>query len=314
MALCVVALGCRRPTVYTVDMQQYQYTQLHLGVQVRILVFAEKETIAREAARAAFQRIASLEDIFSNYRPTSEVSLLVTSGYNKSVQVSKELFEVLQTSTQFSKETAGAFDITVGPYTEKWRTSRRQGQLPPPDTLAAVQKRVGWELVNLQDDTQSVLLNASGMQLDMGGIAKGYILDEAMYTLQQHGIHQALIEAGGDIVVSNPPPGKTGWTIEVPDAPADAPIVQRASDLKNAAIATSGDTEQFVEIAGTRYAHIIDPRTGLGTTTRRKATVIAADGITADRFATALTVMDSSTAKALLIKHPQVQAYVRVME
>ncbi len=314
MALGLGPMGCMRPAKYTAEIQQYQYTQLHLGVQVRILVFAEKETVAQEAARSAFQRIATLEDIFSNYRPTSELSHLVTTSYNKSSKVTKELFMVLRESIGFSKETAGAFDVTVGPFTDLWRKSRQQGRLPSPDTLAVLQNRVGWPLIVLNEEEQSILLKAPGMQIDMGGIAKGYILDEALQSLRQSGIQSALIEAGGDIVVGDPPPGKTGWTIEVPDAPADAPIVQKAASLKNAAIATSGDTEQFVEIDGTRYAHIIDPRTGLGTTTRRKATVIAPNGITADRFATALTVMDRTAASALLSNHPEVQAFVRVVE
>ena len=210
----------------------------------------------------------------------------------------------MEASVNFSKETGGAFDVTVGPYTDLWRTSRNQGQLPPPDTLSTLKNQVGWEYISMQADGQRVLLRAPRMKIDLGGIAKGYILDEAVKTLENHDVYHALIEAGGDIRVSGPPPGQRGWNIDVPDAPENEPVRLQAASLQYAAIATSGDTEQYVVIEGRRYSHTINPKTGLGLTTRRKATVIAPDGITADRFATALTVMDSTAAAGSSAKIP----------
>ncbi|MFK7845112.1 MAG: FAD:protein FMN transferase [Rhodothermales bacterium] len=293
-------------------MYKYQYTQLHLGVQVRIVVFAEKEEKAKTAVKAAFNRFATLEDVFSNYRATSEVSRLTSTTYNKFNKVSNELFSVLESSIAFSNETHGAFDITLGPLIELWRNARKQQVLPDHVSLASAFDRAGWQKVMLNAEDQTVKLMAEQMMLDMGGIAKGFIVDEAMSVLRQHGIDRALIEAGGEILVSGPPPDKPGWFIEVPGANTDSRIAQTARTLKNAAIATSGDTEQFVTIDGLRYSHIIDPLTGLGNTSRRMATVIAPNGETADKFATALTLMDSLSAEQLIRSHPEVIAFTRV--
>ncbi|MEM8487385.1 MAG: FAD:protein FMN transferase [Bacteroidota bacterium] len=295
----------------TVESAFYQYTQLHLGVQVRIALYAEKEENAEVAAKASFARIAALEDIFSNYRPKSELSALSTEAYRKYIKVSDELFFLLETSQAFAAATDGAFDITLGPMAALWKQARKDTLLPDLEALAAAREKSGWKLLELDVETKSARLRQAGMQLDAGGIAKGYILDEAMQTLNQHGITSALIEAGGDLVVSAAPPGRAGWTIEVPGAPANSPIQQRATTLTHAAIATSGDTAQFVEINGIRYAHIINPKTGLGNTSGTVATVIAPNGITADKFATALTVITAEAATALLRQNPTIFALIQ---
>jgi thiamine biosynthesis lipoprotein len=289
---------------------RYQYTQLHLGVQVRIVLHAQKEALAREAARRAFNRIAELEDIFSHYRPRSEVSRL-TEHAESPVRVSDELFLVLQRATNLAAETDGAFDPTVGRLVDLWRASRTSGRLPDAGILTEALNRTGWRHLELNADSQTVRLHREGIKLDLGGIAKGYILDEALTELESAGLDRALIEAGGDIVVSGPPPGKEGWRIEILKADSTAAIANRARTLQHAAIATSGDTEQFVEIDGVRYSHVVDPRTGLGLQTRRMATVIAPDGLTADSYATALTVLTKAGAAGFLERHPEVMGFVR---
>jgi thiamine biosynthesis lipoprotein len=120
-------------------------------------------------------------------------------------------------------------------------------------------------------------------------------------------VKRALIEAGGDIVVGDPPPGETGWRIEV----ANADAKDRFVTLANAAISTSGDTEQFVEIGGQRYSHVVDPKTGYGLTDRMAATVIAPNGITSDGLSTAFCLMGPERGKPLLKRYPGVKAYVR---
>ncbi len=303
--------GCQNIPDNTPKWQRYQYTQLHLGVQVRIVVFAEKRERAEEAGTAAFNRIAELEDIFSNYRANSELSLLATTAYTKSIQVSDELFYVINESVNFSEQTSGAFDITLGPMIENWKKARSTGELPTPEEIAHANTRAGWKNITLDEVRQTVKLGVQHMQLDVGGIAKGYILDEALKTLAQHQVHMALLEAGGDIVVGAPPPGKSGWQVKIPGAPATSDVQIIANNLKHAAIATSGDTEQFVEIEGTRYSHIVDPRTGFGSTSQKLATVIAPNGMTADKLATTLTILKKPEADSLLQAFPDVLVRVR---
>ena len=293
---------------------RYQYTQLHLGVQVRIVLYAEKEDQAISAAKEAYTKIATLEDIFSSYRAHSELNRLSTHPKDSLLVVSKPLFEVLKASLDLSEETGGSFDVTLGPLITLWRNSRENNTLPDSITIRATKQKTGWHHIKLIDSTHSVKLSRSPLQLNMGGIAKGYILDEALNTLRDYEVPIAFIEAGGDIVVGDPPPDSEGWAIDVPGAPSSDPLARRASALHNAAISTSGDTEQFVVIDGQRYSHVIDPATGLGTTHRTMATVIADNGITSDSYATALTVMSPESRDEFLTNHPRVIAFIQTVE
>jgi thiamine biosynthesis lipoprotein len=159
--------------------------------------------------------------------------------------------------------------------------------------------------------TTQVRLWVANMRLDLGGIAKGYILQEALETLRANGVRSALVEAGGDVVVGDPPPGQAGWSVFV--AGADTATLRRANALSNVAVATSGGSEQYVEISGVKYSHIIDPRTGLGLTGRHIVTVIAEDGALADAAATALSVLGPDRAANFRKKYPKALVSFRVL-
>jgi thiamine biosynthesis lipoprotein len=278
-----------------------EYVELHMGMAVRIVVYAADDTTSRRAARAAYARIAALEDVMSDYRPESEIRRLATL-VGEPVPVSQDLFAVLARALELARLSDGAFDPTVGPFVALWRAARRSGQIPEGAALDSAAARAGWQKVHLDSATRAVRLDVAGMQIDLGGIAKGYILDQARAELARQGVTRVLIEAGGDISVGDPPPGRAGWRI------AGVPGGARVA---NAAVSTSGDSEQFVIIHGTRYSHVVDPRTGLGLTHRRRATVVGPDGATADGLATALTVLDDARGAALLAAFPGVTADVR---
>lgn len=269
-------------------LQRYEYAQLHMGVQARLIVYASSEQAAETGGRAAYARVAEIEDVASDYRPTSELMRLCDRAGQGSVQVSDALFTLLSHAQELSRRSDGAFDVTIGPYVALWRTARKTKQLPTPQALAEARERVGWQRITLDPTHQTVTLATPGMRLDLGGIAKGYAGDQAIHILREHGIHSALFEAGGDIVVSDVPPGTKGWTVEVV---ASASERKQTIEVANGAVSTSGDTEQFVEIDGTRYSHVVDPRTGLGLTQRYAATVIARDGITSDSLSTTACVL-----------------------
>jgi thiamine biosynthesis lipoprotein len=148
------------------------------------------------------------------------------------------------------------------------------------------------------------------MQLNVGGIAKGFILDRALDTLSAEGISRAMIEAGGDLVMSGPPPGEDGWRVRLSGADPDGSA--RTVRLQHAAVSTSGDTEQFVVIDGTRYSHVVDPRTGIGLTHRLLVTVVADRGVTADGLATTVGVLGAEGGSSFLdTHHPDATAYIR---
>src|SRR5207248_3014190 len=150
----------------------------------------------------------------------------------------------LPISLALARQSDGAFDITVGPFVALWRSARRTGRLPNRAQLDSAARRVGWRKVHADSATRSIRLDTAGMRLDLGGIAKGYILDQALLVLGRYGVTRALIQAGGDIVAGDPPPGLPGWRVDVPGA---RPLVRaRAAALARAALSLSGDTEQFV--------------------------------------------------------------------
>jgi thiamine biosynthesis lipoprotein len=183
--------------------------------------------------------------------------------------------------------------------------------MPTPQELAEAGQRVGWRKLQLDPAARTARLAVPGMKLDLGGIAKGYAGDRAIQTLREHGIRSALFEAGGDIVVSDPPPGKAGWEITLVDAGPDMP---QSVALQNAAVSTSGDTEQFVEIEGRRYSHVVDPRTGIGLTTRAMSTVVAPKGLWSDGLSKPAEMLPPDQLKEFLAHFPGTRAYVRVLK
>jgi len=287
-----------------------------MGVDARIVVYARSEKVAQDACAAAFERIAQLDSMMSDYRKDSELNRLCDNAGGPPVQVSPELFKVFQRAEEVSRRSDGAFDITVGPLVQLWRAARKSGVLPTQAQIYAARALAGWQKVHLNRRDRSVRLEVARMRLDLGGIAKGYADDEAQKVLKAHGISRALVEMGGDIVVSDPPPGEKGWFVRVPNAMTGRPgAPEQPVDmaLANCAISSSGDTEQFVVIGGKRYSHIVDPRTGWALTSRVQVSVIAKDGFTSDPLTKAVTMLDTSARARFLTAYRGVKTYVRTM-
>src|SRR5688500_3730151 len=211
-----------------------EFSAVHMGVPVRMVLHASSDAAAADAARAAFARIAELDDKMSDYRPRSEVRMLSQHPGDWQT-VSPELFAVLARAEDVSRRSGGAFDVTVGPLVQLWRAARRTRQLPDADALSRARSRSGAPLLEVDTLTGKVRLWTHDMQLDLGGIAKGYILQEALSELRKRGVRSAMIEAGGDVVVGDAPPGQAGWSVFV--AGGDAATLRRAQALTNAAVA-----------------------------------------------------------------------------
>jgi thiamine biosynthesis lipoprotein len=218
------------------------------------------------------------------------------------VPVSADLFRVLARSAELAAASDGAFDVTIGPLVRLWRDARRNGRLPDAEALRAARELVDPRLLVLDAEARTVALERRGMQLDLGAIGKGFAADEALASLRAAGAPRALVQLGGDIALGDAPPGKPGWTIDA-EAAVGLPLDQegRLGPLARCGISVSGDTEQFVEIGGTRYSHVVDPRTGLGLTSGLAATVIAPDATTSDALATAVSVLGAERG-ALLVE------------
>lgn len=294
-------------TAFGQQLQRYSYTEIHMGVEVQIVLYAPDRTAADDAVRAAYDEIASVNDVMSNYVRTSELMQLCDRAGGPPVEVSDELFFILQRSQAMASISGGAFDVTVGPYADLWRQARRGGRLPSDSALAAADSLVGWQKIALDPIERTVQLEVPGMQIDLGGIAKGYAIDRSLAVLEHRGVERALVNAGGDVAVSGPPPEEKGWEVGI----ANADSTHRRITLSHAAVASSGDTEQFVAIDGQRYSHIVDPRTGLGLTSRIAVTVVAPDGMTADSYATTISVLGPEKGRQFVDRFPGINAYIR---
>jgi thiamine biosynthesis lipoprotein len=305
LAACVLALagGCRQhdaadppPAARVSD------TRRLMGVPWTITVFAATPEVGREAVEAAFAEVGRLEGILSDYDPTSELVRLSAAAPTESpVSVGDDLWKVLRAAEEWRDRSGGAFDPTVGPLTTLWRQARRSGVIPRADKLAAARQAVGAATLALDGEQRAVSLRVPGMRLDLGGIGMGYAVDRALGVLAAHGVTRAMVDASGDIAVSGPPPGGAAWKIEVAAlAGREGSDERGVVELVNAAVTTSGDAFQAVEIDGLRYSHIVDPRTGLGVPGPAAVTVIAPDCITADAVATAASVMGPEAGLGLV--------------
>ena len=272
-----------------------------MGTLFRIVLYSSDAGRAHEAIRAAFTRVSELDDKLSDYKQESELNQVCRDAVRRDVEVSPDLYTVLQASQTLAERTDGAFDVTLGPVVREWRVARKTGRLPSPDVLASAKRLTGYRKLHLRD--RRVRLDVAGMLLDLGAIAKGYAADEALAVLRNRGFPKSLVAASGDIAFGDAPPSRAGWNAGVDSLDASADSFTRVLQLSNTGLSTSGDTEQFVEIGGVRYSHIVNPKTGSGLIQRIGVTVISKKAIDADSLATALSVVteQSGPAEALTL-------------
>jgi thiamine biosynthesis lipoprotein len=300
-------IGCRAVAADPA-LERFNFTSPHMGTLFSIALYATNETSAKAAADAAFHRVAALDEIMSDYRADSELMRLCDQPYGKPVRISQDLFDVFTRSQEISKLTDGAFDVTIGPCVRLWRFSRKRRTLPTTQELAAARAAVGWKNLRLDARARTATLLLPNMRLDLGGIGKGFAADEALKILRGRGIGRALVAASGDIAIGDPPPGETGWKVGISAIDVETNDTAHALVLHNCGISTSGDTEQFIEINGIRYSHIVDPATCLGLTNRIQDTIIAPNATTTDGLDTALSVMDVQRGLELVDSLPDTAA------
>ncbi|MHB9108406.1 MAG: FAD:protein FMN transferase [Armatimonadota bacterium] len=273
--------------------------QYLMGTLLEVLVYAPDRPHADRAISRAFAEVARLEAILSTYRPGSDVSRLNRAPAGQAGAMSPEVIDLLAQSREISEATHGAFDVTVGPLIELWRNAAGTDTLPSAEALAAVRDRVGLRHLSVQGETVCRLRD--GVEVNFGGIGKGYALDHAAEVLRAEGIEAALLNFGGQVLVTGLPPGRTCWTVEVRDPrdPWNPALHLSALRLVAGSVSTSADYARGLTIAGRPYSHILDPRTGQPVAGMRSATVIAPTAAEADALSTALYVLGPEAGRRL---------------
>ena len=313
---CCIGAGLPMATADQPALKRYQFSQMEMAAPIKIVLYSPDHVTATRASQAAFSRIRQLNGILSDYDPESEVRRLCdTSREGGPVAVSDDLWHVIKHAHDLCDRSGGAFDVTISPVVRLWRRARLRRELPSEERISRARALVGNHLLRLSEERKMVELRKPDMRLDFGGIGKGYAGDEVLALLRREfGIRHAMVDAGGDLVLGDAPPDAKGWRIGIAPLEANGPP-SRILTVSNVAIATSGDTWQYVEIEGVRYSHIVDPRTGIGLTDHSNVTIVAPTGIEADSLASAVSVLGpkrglelierTAGAEALIFRAPE---------
>ena len=288
-------------------------TRLLMGTVVNLTVIGEDKGATEKAVAATLDHMASLESVLSRFRPDSELSQLNRTG--RLYQASPPLLALLRLSRKISDQSEGAFDITVKPLVDLYQRYQMEGSLPPD---AEVQKSLA--LVNYRDMNVSgnqASLAKPGMAITLDGIGKGYIVDEGVAVLKEHGFDNVLVEAGGDLLAAGQkqsgPAANNSWQIGVRSPRGAATDLLARFSAQNEAVATSGDYQQPYT-ADFSLHHIVDPRTGYSNPELASVTTIAPQAALADALATAVMVLGIEKGLALAQSQPGCEALLITKE
>ena len=234
-----------------------------MGATYSIALYGYDRVKMEAAVDAAFDEVRRLDELLSNYQPGSQWSEVNRNAAIQPVRVSPELFQLLAACVEYSRKSEGAFDITVGPLMKVWGFYKGSGHLPHKPEVAAALARVGYRHIRLDPDARTVRFDRPGVEMDPGGVGKGYAVDRMVEVLRQNGVQTALVAGSGSSIygMGAPPDEPRGWPVKIKD-PKDSRKTLAEVWLKDSSMSTSGSYEKFFRAEGKIYAHIMDPRTG----------------------------------------------------
>jgi FAD:protein FMN transferase len=234
-----------------------------MGSTFSIILYGSDRTVMEAAVRSAFEEVGRVERMLSVYRPDSKLSEVNHIAGQKAVRVSSELYRLLTDCLEYSRQSEGAFDITVGSLLKAWGFFQDRGRMPGEAELAEAFSRVGYRHLHLDPEAQTVRFGKPGMQINAGGIGKGYAVDRAVDTLRAHGFDTGLVAGAGSSIcgLGAPPSEPRGWKVDIPD-PRKPRRPLETIFLRDASVSTSGNYEKSFWEGGRVYCHIMDPRTG----------------------------------------------------
>jgi len=302
LVICLaLAILLSRTAIQRFRTKSLKETEMIMGTLVEITVIPADE----KAIKEAFEAIKKVDALMSIYKEDSEISILNKKGQ---VQVSRETLEVIKDALRFSELTDGAFDITCRPLINLWKEAKKKKKIPTEEEIKEVISLVDYKKIILEGN--QIRLKKKGMQIDLGGIAKGYAVDKAIEALRKNGIRQALVNAGGDLyALGNNPQGRK-WQIGIQD-PREKDKILDIVKVKDKAVATSGDYRRYFTLEGRRFSHIVNPRTGLTVQdVPMSVTIIGPDATTTDALATGVFVLGPEEGMKLIESLPEVEGMI----
>lgn len=309
LALGVGALGvAAAPAWLRPDERLVRLTVPVMGTLAEMAVPARHEGMTRQALQAAAAELRRVEALMTRFAPTSDVGRFNAASPGTRVPVSPETAEVVREALSWARQSGGSFDPTLERLTAVWDPMTHAAPPAEPVLRSAAADAGAWpslELASTPGDAHAWLLRSPGTSLDLGGIAKGYGVDQAARVLREHGIHRGLVNVGGDLMALGDGPGGRAWRVGIRD-PRSPEGVLETVEVVEGAVATSGDYLRFFNHDGRRYHHILDPRTGAPVASRmRTVTVVAADVTSADAAATVVFAAGVREGGRILLSSPR---------
>jgi thiamine biosynthesis lipoprotein len=285
---------------------RYEASHNAMGTVFTLAAYGRDSRYLAEVADEVFGEIDRLDAQMSNYKPESELSAINREAARHAVLVEPKLFNLIEMALRTSEETHGAFDPTVGPLMQHWGFFRGQGRLPTKEELARVVKGVGYQRLKLDAARRTIRFDGPGIELDLGGIAKGYAVDRAVAILRENGITAALVSSGtSSLYALGSPPEEGAWEVTVRD-PFDAHEAADVFQLRNFSLSTSGSYEKFFKIGGKTYCHIMNPHTGWPVENMLSSVVLARTATETDMLSTSFFVLGPQGARKYLASQPNV--------
>ena len=284
-------------------------SRLHMGTIFEITVSADPDKDAVPSIDSAFEEIARIESLMSEYNPDSAVSRINTQAGIRPVKVTDEMYMIFEKALEASRITSGSFDITFAALRGVWDFKATPPRLPSKSAIAAKIGLINYRDVILNPDKKTVFLSRKGMRAGLGGIAKGYAADEASKLLESGGFPNHIVFGGGDLKISGSKNGEH-WKIGIRHPRDRKKIFARIPATRDQAVVTSGDYESFFEINGTRYHHIMNPQTGYPARGCISVTVMAPTAVQADTLATGIFVMGPEKGLALAENMKDIEVFI----
>ncbi len=282
-----------------------------MGTEFSLDLYAPDQQTADHVSEQAFEEIDRLEALLSNYRPASELSRIGREIATRPVTTDPETFAFLDRSLFWSRESDGAFDITVGPLLRAWGFFAHAGRIPSPGERATLRAHVGWRHLQLDPANRTVRSTPpQALELDPGSIGKGFAVDHVIAGLREQGITAAFLSAGNSTLYGlGAPPGSSGWPVNVPD-PHHPGHTAATILLRDTSLSTGACTENFFIRNGHRFCHIFDPRSGRPVESMLQTTVIDPSATDSDALSTIAFVLSPESARRLFDQHPSRRALI----